>query len=109
MKKSYSNFKMACCGLGVMLLPLSACAQEKAPTAATRTDLEPFSIHFDTKGNIVMLDEEGNAIPQKEVSFPIKTTAIEGMDALSVVKYHGSHVYVIRTASGAVYHIPGKH
>lgn len=93
----------------LMTVSLSACAEETRtePTTPTR-DLMPFSIGFDLKGEPVLLDEKGKRIPPSDIQFPIKATAIESIDSITVVQYRGSHVKLVKTSAG-VYAIPLPH
>ncbi len=102
-KVAYTAFSML---LGVSL---SACAEEirTEPTTPAR-DLMPFSIGFDLKGEPVLLDEKGNRIPPSDVQFPIKATAIESVDSITMVQYRGSHVKLIKTSVGW-YAVPLPH
>lgn len=93
----------------LLTVSLSACAEETKiePTTPAR-DLMPFSIGFDLKGDPVLLDEKGNRIPPSDVQFPIKATAIESVDTITMVQYRGSHVKLLKT-SGGWYAIPLPH
>ncbi len=75
---------------------LSACA-EYPPRDPGGMDSEylPFSIKFDQKGNMVVVDAEGKPVPPREAAFPIPATSIEKIEALSYVQYRGSHVALI--------------
>lgn len=85
----------------LLTVSLSACAEESRtePPQPSR-DLMPFSIGFDLKGDPVLLDEKGNRIPPTDVQFPIKATAIESVESITLVQYRGSHVKLIKTSGG---------
>lgn len=66
----------------------------------------PFAITFDLKGNPVVIDREGRAIPPQEVEFPIRqVNAIGSVTTISAIEVHGSHYYILKIG-GNIYHIP---
>lgn len=100
-------------GLGVILsaalVSLTACAdEEKEPPREPNKDLLPFSVGFTLEGEPVVLDANGERIPPTEVAFPIKATAIERVDSVTLVQYRGSHVQLIKVA-GKYFAIPLPH
>ena len=83
----------------LMALSFSACSKEDDVSHSghnTNKNLLPFSIAFDLKGNPLLVDQEGNRIKPTDVQFPIKATAIERIDSISIVQYRGSHITLVK-------------
>lgn len=93
----------------LMVLSVSACAEEEKPTRPIgNADLVPFFIGFTGDGKPVVIDENGDVIEPTRVDFPIKATAIESMGSITMVQYRGSHFKLIKVGN-SVYSIPLPH
>lgn len=64
--------------------------EQQTETQGKKTRYLPFSIRFDLKGNPVIVDEKGNAVPAEPVELPVKATSIAGVQSISVITYTGS-------------------
>lgn len=95
--------------LASVAFSLAACADDKtSEPAQPAKDMMPFSIGFDLKGEPVLLDASGSRIPPTEVDFPIKATAIEQVESITLVQYVGSHVKLVKIG-GKYYAVPLPH
>ncbi len=82
----------------LMTMTLNACATDTTkPTDDPNMNSRylPFSIVFDKRGNLVVLDLNGKPLEFTETSFPIKATEIQKVESFSYVQYRGSHVGLI--------------
>ena len=88
---------------------LNACAEYPRKSADSQSaEYLPFSIRFDQKGNVIVLDENGRPVPPRDVEFPVRATALENVGSLSYVQYRGSHKMMI-VVGGRAYIIPLPH
>ena len=65
----------------------------------------PFSITFDRKGDIMILDEKGERIRPSNVDFPVKAEEIVSMNSINAIMVKGSCFWIVQ-AAGKTYHIP---
>ncbi|MCG8533986.1 MAG: hypothetical protein MI808_02725 [Pseudomonadales bacterium] len=84
---------------GLLAVSVSACSQEKPTTPKKGDDLLPFNVSFDRNGAPVLVDENGEKIKPVEVEFPIKATAVERIDTVTIVQIRGSHFKMVKIGS----------
>ncbi len=86
------------CVVSMMAFSLGACASDYTNRKPIDSMVEegkllPFMIVFDQTGKPILVDERGETIAPIEENYPIKTTAIERIDSITIVQYRGSHVF----------------
>ncbi|KAF0191428.1 MAG: hypothetical protein FD165_1762 [Gammaproteobacteria bacterium] len=95
---------------GMVLLPIGACAEMpmKGSQGMSSNDMSVVQISFDGKGALVIKDSEGKVVKPARVEFPIKATAIEEIETITLIRVRGSHYYLMRVG-GTYYSIPLLH
>lgn len=94
----------------LVFLPISACADMPMKQSSTISsgDMPAVQIGFDGKGALIIKDSEGNAARPTQVEFPIKATAIEEIETITLIRVRGSHYYLMRVG-GTYYKIQLPH
>ena len=65
----------------------------------------PFSITFDRKGALMVLDGKGEVIRPSKIDFPVKAEEIVTMSSINAIMVKGSCFWIVQ-AGGKTYHIP---
>lgn len=70
--------------------------KNRAEVELTEKELLPFSIHFDIKGNPIILDRNGEVVKPTKNPGPIPAEAVATISSITAVEIHGSLCWWIK-------------